>query len=350
MRLVILLVYLVLICLYVVVKSCTDFYMRFDEFHLSGRTLDLGSQANWTFSTWPLGQKSNELSDWEVKYGSLGLTANWFGDNNWLATSFYGDGINTAGLSCSCLVLEGTQYEEKSTSQQNVFAGLFCHYAVQSFESVLDLQAALESISIYGPDELAQHFVVRDASGKSLIIEVLEGKKQVYLDLNDGTTGYGITTNEPSFDWHLKTIQHYEWKRSLARQAMAVPGNFYPDDRFLRIHMMKSGIQDAGLANAGDFQSAFALTVQVLNTVSLPMGYQYGTDTGEDSSEGSDPDHSVWGIVRDHNDPSIYWRDAMNPTFRRIRLGDLDLSEGAPHKIMKMEAGPLFIDMSLEMK
>lgn len=54
-------------------------------------------------------------------------------------------------------------------------------------------------------------------------------------------------TNEPTFDWHQKNIEHYEWKRTLARQAVAVPGNFYPEERFLRAYMVKSGMQSMGL-------------------------------------------------------------------------------------------------------
>lgn len=54
-------------------------------------------------------------------------------------------------------------------------------------------------------------------------------------------------TNEPTFDWHQKNIEHYEWKRTLARQSVAVPGNFYPEERFLRTHMVKSGMQAQGL-------------------------------------------------------------------------------------------------------
>ena len=45
--------------------------------------------------------------------------------------------------------------------------------------------------------------------------QVTEGKQQLYLDLNDGQTGFGVTTNEPTFDWHLENIRHYEWKRTL---------------------------------------------------------------------------------------------------------------------------------------
>lgn len=55
-----------------------------------------------------------------------------------------------------------------------------------NYESVLDLERALPKIAIYGPDELAQHFIVRDAAKRSLIVEVIGGKQYVYLDENDG--------------------------------------------------------------------------------------------------------------------------------------------------------------------
>lgn len=52
------------------------------------------------------------------------------------------------------------------------------------------------------------------------------------------------------------------------------------------------------------FQQAFSLTVQVMNTVTVPQGDQYGTDSG--SGEGN-ADHSCWGLVRDHQEPALYW-------------------------------------------
>eukprot|EP00604_Paraphysomonas_vestita_P001084 CAMPEP_0174818308 /NCGR_PEP_ID=MMETSP1107-20130205/972_1 /TAXON_ID=36770 /ORGANISM="Paraphysomonas vestita, Strain GFlagA" /LENGTH=102 /DNA_ID=CAMNT_0016029987 /DNA_START=628 /DNA_END=933 /DNA_ORIENTATION=+ len=101
-------------------------------------------------------------------------------------------------------------------------------------------------------------------------------------------------TNEPTFDWHLENIKHYEWKRTLARQAVAVPGGYYPEDRFLRVHMIKSGMQAYNLFETTDYQTAISYTSQVLNSVTVPMGEQYGTDTGDLSGEGSLPDHTIW--------------------------------------------------------
>jgi ribosomal protein L27 len=39
----------------------------------------------------------------------------------------------------------------------------------------------------------------------------------------------------------------------------------------------------------------------------VPMGNQYGTDTGESGGEGSGSDHTMFAVIRDHSDPAIYW-------------------------------------------
>jgi len=337
-----------------VALSCSDFYMNFTNFKLSARTLDLGSDKNWTITSWPR-TTIKEVPDvltgitWPAKYGTIGLTANWLGDNHFGFPLFFGDSMNEKGLSCSLLTLVDSKYQSKDDTKTNVFAGVFCQYVSQTYDNVLDLQSALPSIAIWGPDALAQHFVVRDSMGNSLVIEMVNGQQQVYLDKNDGKTGFGIMTNEPTFDWHLGNVAHYEWKRTLARQAVATPGNFYPEERFMRVHMVKSGMQAQGLmTTTTDYQTAFSLTTQVLNTITVPQGDQYGTDSGEASGEGN-ADHSVFGIVRDHADPAIYWRDSMNPSFRRLRVKDIDLSVGARRKSMKLETGPFFTDLAANM-
>jgi hypothetical protein len=73
------------------------------------------------------------------------------------------------------------------------------------------------------------------------------------------------------------------------------------------------------------------------------MGEQYGTDTGDNSGEGSLPDHTNWGVIRDHHNAVLYWRDALNPTFRALRLSDIDWSKG--RQSLVMEKGPYFVDM-----
>lgn len=356
------------------VTGCTDFFMNFTEHSLSARTLDLGTYRNWTLSAWPRSSGGNENQDklfknpisskiiskdmqeliwWPNIYSTFGISGNWLGDDHYKFPTFFADGINEKGLSCSMLSLVGTKYQKYSPLKTNVFAGVFCHYVTQNYATVNDLQASLHKIAIWGPDLLAQHFIIRDASGASLVIECIDGEKRVYLDLNDNKNGFGITTNEPTFDWHLENIRHYQWKRTLSRQAVATPGNFYPEERFLRVYMVKSGMEAKGImTDTKDYKQAIAYTAQVVNTISVPEGYQYGTDSSEESGGGSEgsADHTIFAVIRDHRNPMFYWRDRTNPTFRRLRLSDVDFNHGERVMMLPLEeTGEFFIDVAEEM-
>ena len=328
--------------------GCSDFYMNFSNFKLSVRTSDLSSFSNWTLTTWPSDVVfKSEAIDWSPKHSVVGLAVNWFGDERYGFPSFFGDSLNEFGLSCSVLALIDSKYEDRSkdNSKINVLNAVFCHYATQMFTSVEEVQSGLSNIVIYGPDALASHFALRDSTGQSLVIECVEGKKIVYFDSNDGINTFGIMTNEPTFDYHLINIKHYEWKRTLARQSIAIPGNYYPEERYQRIHMIKSGMKDL-MSSTTDYQTAFSLSVQVLNVITVPMGAQYGTD-----SKRSKEDHTVLGLIRDHYNKIIYWRDAYNPSFRRIRLQDVLYSNKqspprSTRKSLLMTNGPYYVDMA----
>ncbi len=283
---------------------------------------------------------------YKALYGVAAISGNWFGDEKYGFPSFFADSINEKGLSCGMQTLVGTKYQERSKSplKENVFAGNFCFWATRQFQSVQEVMDTLAKVSIWGPDVLAQHFILHDSTGALLVVEAVDGEQRVYLDLKNG-----IATNEPTFDWHSNNVDHYNWKRTLTRQAVAVPGSWYPEERFLRLYMVKSGMADL-LKTTNNFQVAFSLAAQCLNVVTVPMGDQFGTDSGTSSGEG-EGDHTIFGLVRDHVTPTLYWRDAYNPTFRRIRLQDLDFTEGAPKKsiVLESSASEFFIDVLHEM-
>ena len=50
--------------------------------------------------------------------------------------------------------------------------------------------------------------------------------------------------------------------------------------------------------------------------------------------------------MRDHRNRAVYWRSARNPSLRRVRLADFDLSAGAAVRALAVEAGPFFADMA----
>jgi len=221
-----------------------------------------------------------------------------------------------------------------------------CYWVLGNFATVGEVQRGLADVSVYGNDNSPVHWTVRDAAGDSLVLEVVGGKQRVYLDGNDGgESGYGIMTNEPVWPVQKAMVDHYQWKRAtLTRTAIATPGNFYPEERYMRVHMVKTG-----LLTPSTYQQAVSQAVAVLNTITVPMGEQYGTDSGNGgghSGEGRSGDHTLWGVVRDHGNQSIYYRTANNPSLRKVDVGAFDLNRGAIPVVINLDDGPWFHDMS----
>ena len=206
------------------------------------------------------------------------------------------------------------------------------------------MRAALETdVQLWGHGNKGKdytHWVLRDASGMSLVVETpADGTLHLHDDPNDGVAGFGIMTNEPPFEYHLANGRHLAWKRTLVRQAVPVPGSWYPEERFLRVLMAKQPMPPPP-----SLQRAVAQAVAVLNTITVPMGDVPGTDSGPTSAEMGLSDHSLFGVVRDHAAKAIYWRSAHNPSLRRLRLSDVDLRKGAAPKQMRVESGAWFQD------
>ena len=44
------------------------------------------------------------------------------------------------------------------------------------------------------------------------------------------------------------------------------------------------------------------------------------------------------------SNPAVYWRSAYNPSLRRLRLSDVNLSKGAPLKHIAVSGGAWFED------
>lgn len=85
-----------------------------------------------------------------------------------------------------------------------------------------------------------------------------------------------------------------------------------------------------------------------LNTVTVPMGHQIGTDSGPGEGLG---DHTQWGVIYDHKNQILYWRSEANQNLQRLRLADASLEEGSPQQLIAVEGPklPWFNDAASEL-
>lgn len=96
-----------------------------------------------------------------------------------------------------------TVYPNRTGSKSDVGIDFFCETVLGLYDSVnaLEQDLTLGELTPVGPSLAGgQHFVVRDQTNSSLIMEFLNGELIMTRDKNDyGKTGFGIMTNEVRF-------------------------------------------------------------------------------------------------------------------------------------------------------
>ncbi|CAK0890117.1 unnamed protein product [Prorocentrum cordatum] len=304
-------------------RSCSNFAMD-NEYRLSADTMDFGSVPyQWVIITRPQGVPGIRSS----RFGYVGFIGKL---GSVLEEKRVADGMNAAGLTCDSHTLLGTQYPGRNESLDNIAADYICTWALEGFSSVADLKAALGDVNFVeasDPFFQGQQWIFRDAFGHGLVLEFLDGRMEAYDDFNDGgKTGFGILTNEPSFLWHNEAVRHLQWKQSLVRSAVEMPGSWYPEARFQRLHLVKSG-----MPTPSSYQEAIMQTVHVLNTVTVPMGSQRGTDSGKGEGLG---DHTQYAVIYDSKKRIVYWRTQVNQNLQRLRLEDAGLEKGGQEQVI----------------
>ena len=125
---------------------------------------------------------------------------------------------------------------------------------------------------------------------------------------------------------------------------MSVPGSFYPDERFLRILLLKSA-----MPQPNSTQEAVLQAIHVLNSITVPMGAQLGTDSSKGEGQG---DHTLYGVVYDHQNKAVYWRTQTNMNVARLQLADAQLKPGDMPGTLPFDKGalPWFTDAASALK
>ena len=260
-----------------------------------------------------------------AKYGVVGLAV--------VRQEFIVEGINERGLSCGLFFFpEYGSYENFTEANRPRTIGdlQFNQWMLTQFSTVKEVINALKSgnIHIVGLDDKATvHWRVGDATGRQVVIEIIQGK----LHIHENTVG--VITNAPDFQWHLTNLNNYvnlfpgsaapHNLRAQRLQPMGgnsgflgIPGDATSPSRFVR-----AAFYCATAPKCTNAITAVKQCFHILNNFDIPIGIEHPLGKAPNI-----PSATHWTSVINLTSKIVYFKTAYNNTIRYIDLNKIDFA------------------------
>jgi choloylglycine hydrolase len=316
------------------VWSCTGIGLKAkDGSFINGRTVEFGMYLNPSILVVPKNYDfKGTLPDgspglnYRSKYAAVGLVA--------FSAPQILDGMNEKGLTAAIFFFPG--YASYTTvTPENKNQGLspadFSNWILTQFASVDEVKAALKSVVIT-PTPIKNwggvppfHYIVYEKSGKSIVIEPVNGQLKVY------DNPIGVITNSPTFDWHLTNLSNYinlspnnapvptvdGLKLKQLGQGSGLhglPGDFSPPSRFVRAAIFETTAVPSDNAEKTVFQ-----VFHILNQFDIPVGSVREVQKNQIAT-----DYTIITSVKDPQNLKYYFKTYDNQSIQMINLAAFD--------------------------
>lgn len=339
--------------------ACTDFrIIAKDKTVINARTMEFPSDLKSRIWVIPRGVNTTSINDkgikglsWTNKYAFMALDA--YGMD-----STYIDGFNEAGLSAGGLMFTEAVYQKAEPGKFVTYADIIS-WLLGNFKNVEEVKKELPKIKIADTyikkvrGSLGLHFAIHDATGKSIVVEFINGEQNIHDNI------IGVTTNRPNFAWHMQNLSNYinlDHKDKNPRTIngykiqptgvgsglLGLPGDWTPPSRFVRIAFAVDASVQSKSAN-----DAINLAEHIMNTVDIPIGAIKEKYDMVITLYGN----AQWSIIKDLTNKTMYFRTYDNMTLRKIDLNKFKLSSGSPKKYIDASTpSPKFIDVTQQFR
>lgn len=307
-------------------SACTRvMYKGKDSIVLTARSMDWKEDIRTDLWIFPRGMKRNgETGEnsitWTSRYGSVVASA-----YN-IATA---DGMNEKGLMANLLWLAESAYPDWDRSRPGLSISLWAQYFLDNFATVAEAVKAMENepftlVSSYIPDMpdkfAALHLSISDPTGDNAIFEYTGGKLVIHHD-----PSYQVMTNSPVFSEQLALNAYWE---EIGGTVM-LPGTNRAADRFVRASFYTKAIPVTD-----DMKVASAATFSVIRNCSVPLGISTPGQPNISSTR--------WRVMADQRDLKYYYESVLSPNIFWIDFKDVDFSEQAPVKTLRLTEGQIY--------
>ena len=333
------------LCLQQSVLACTSFVLvAKDGAAVYGRTMEWGTfDLNSRLVVVPRGHEFvGHTPDgkpglrWQARFGVVAL--------DMIEKDYFSDGINEKGLVVGVLYLPGfAEFQPYDPTQANISMGPtdLANYVLTQFATVEKVREGLRKVRVVPVSEPAIggipapiHLLVTDQTGKSIVVEFLEGELKVF------DNPLRVMTNSPSFDWHMTNLRNYINLSAVPTPAkkiegldfapigagsglIGMPGDFTPPSRFVRAVAFTQTAR-----KTSDGPEAVYEVFRILDNFNLPLGSAEGPDANPERLKGM-RSSTIWTTVADTKNLVYYYHTQHN---RRVRMVDLKRIDFSPNK------------------
>jgi choloylglycine hydrolase len=266
---------------------------------------------------------------WEGRHGFVTMTA--------YGQPFGPDGMNEAGLYVGMYYLPGfAEYAPhvRTETARALSVGDFMQWMLSSFATVEEVRARLDDVRVvhvddprFGGAALPFHWKVADPSGRSIVIEIVEGGTVKIYD-----AFLGVITNAPTYDWHLLNLRNYVGLDPAPRAGVTIgevdlrpfgagsgmiglPGDFSPPSRFVRAAALTATARPLGGAQDAVFEA-----FRILDSFNIPLGAIAAPGNIAQDIDGA----TQITTASDLKNRVLYFHTMSDRQIRRLDLGRID--------------------------
>ena len=283
------------------VHACTWFRFLNDEKHcFIGRTMEWPGDLHAMMTRVPRG---HDFGSFKTEHGFVGVTHK----------GIFSDGLNEHGLALSALWLGESKYPEKKEGARPITD--LAPLVLGNAKTVDEAVAMIGETSFYGVTsdlapglEITLHYAITDPTGKSVVVEFLDGKTVV------SENKVGAMTNDPDFAEQMANWSKYDPAKF--DEGTFQGFDYSPEGRFARMAAI-----NATQAKVPDDLSAVNRAWSMVNTVDIPQVVLYWRWVNEN------PQFTSYSVVGDLQNRVYYFRTWNNYDIRKVALADIDFAK-----------------------
>ena len=328
---------MLLVLLHSPAEACTGIRLIAEDGSvIHARTLEFAVELNSDVIVVPRGYSRTGTTPrgknglkWKAKYASVGA--------NGVGMPVIFDGFNEKGLAVGLFYFPSTagymDYQATDTDK-TIAPWEMGSWILENFATVDEVKKNAPKIVV--PEVVFKawgftppvHYVVHDASGKSIVIEYVGGK----LHIHDNPLG--VITNSPGFDWHMTNLRNYVnfsfsnvppiklgpitlTPLGQGSGMLGLPGDFTPPSRFVRAVAFSQSILPPKTGH-----EAILEAFHILNNFDIPKGA--ARDHEKDEHGNILADYTLWTGASDLKAKQYYFRTYANSRIRMVDLKKMD--------------------------